>query len=192
MAKDSQRLELEFIEKARAQTGKDIPEWMTIIAASGLDKQAVIHKWLRDEHNLNYMQATFLVGIYLNDGKPVYDYDVLFAKLFAGKEHLQPLYQTLAGALQTRLPEAEFIPTKAYVSIEGKRCFACATLTKTSIRFGLDLGALPFDGYTQKAKSLGAMPNLTHMIEITDAAQVDERLVGFAAQAYAEAHGPKA
>jgi len=165
---------------------------MTVIAATGIDKQAVIHKWLRDEHKLNYAQATFLVGMYLNDGTPVYDYDVLFAKLFVGKEQLQPLYQTLAGALQTRLPEVEFIPTKAYVSIEGKRCFACATLTKTTIRFGLDLGAMPFDEYTQKAKSLGAMPNLIHMIEITDAAQVDDRLLGVAAQAYAEAHGTKA
>ena len=44
MAKDSQRLELDFIEKAHNQTGKAIPEWMTVIAASGLDKQAVIHK----------------------------------------------------------------------------------------------------------------------------------------------------
>ena len=44
MAKDSQRLELEFIEKVPNQTGKAIPEWMTVIAASGLDKQAVIHK----------------------------------------------------------------------------------------------------------------------------------------------------
>ena len=129
--------------------------------------------------------------MYLNDGKPVYDYDVLFAKLFAGKEHFKSLYQTLAGALQTCLPEVEFIPTKAYVSIEGKRCFACATLTKTSIRFGLDLGAMPFDEYTQKAKSLGTMPNLTHMIEIMDAAQVDDHLLGFAVQAHAEAHSTK-
>ncbi len=192
MAKDSQRLEQEFIETVKEKTGHTIPVWMTTIAATGLNKQTAIHKWLRDEHQLNYLQATMLTGIYLNGGQPVYDYDVLFARLFDGKAHLQPVYQALENALQARLPGAEFIPTKAYVSIEGKRCFACATLTKSSLRFGLDLGAQPFDDYTQKAKSLGAMPNLTHMIELTDPAQIDDRLLSAAAQSYANAHATKA
>jgi hypothetical protein len=191
MAKDSQRLEQEFIETAQEKTGKDIPEWMAVIRASGLEKQAAIHKWLREEHPLNYMQATFLTGIYLNDGKPVYDYEALFTKLFDGKAHLIPIYTALENTLRSRLPDAEFIPTKTYVSIEGKRCFACATLTKNSLRFGLDLGDRPFDDYTQKAKSLGAMPNLTHMIELTDAGQVDDALLDMAEEAYAQAHRAK-
>lgn len=191
MAKDSQRLEQEFIASAKEKTGKDLAEWMAVIGATGLEKQTIIHKWLRETHALNYIQATILTGIYLNDGKPVYDYDVLFARLFDGKAHLMPIYAALESALHNRLPDAEFIPTKAYVSIEGKRCFACATLTKNALRFGLDLGDRPFDDYTQKAKSLGAMPNLTHMIELTDAAQVDDSLLDMAEQAYAQAHCAK-
>jgi hypothetical protein len=188
MAKDSQRLEQEFIATAREKTGRDVPEWMTIISTSGLDKSNALIKWLKDEHKLNHLQANFLTGIYLNGGQPVYDYDVLFAKLFDGKNGLQALYRTLESAIQKTLPEAEFIPTKAYVSIEGKRCFACATLTKQNIRVGLDLGDRPFDDYTQRAKSLGAMPNLTHMVEITDPVQIDDRLLDFVQQAYDRAH----
>jgi hypothetical protein len=191
MAKDSQRLEQEFIATAQQKTGRDVPEWMSVIQTSGLDKPNAILKWLKEEHKLNHLQANFLSGIYLNDGKPVFDYDVLFKKLFEGKEDLLPLYQTLETSIASTLPEAEFIPTKAYVSIEGQRCFACATLTKKNIRVGLDLGEEPFGEYTQKAKSLGAMPNLTHMVEIETPSEVNDRLLGYVQQAYQNAHKKK-
>jgi hypothetical protein len=189
MAKDSQRLEQEFIASARHNTGKDVPEWMTVIGAAGLERKPnTILNWLKTQHKLNHMQANFLSGLYLNDGQPVFDYEVLFAKLFYGKAQLLPLYQTLEKGIAARLLEAGFYPTKAYISIEGKRCFACATLTKHNIRVGLDLGDKPFDDYTQKAKSLGAMPNLTHMVEVADPSQVNDQLLGFVEQAYHRVH----
>lgn len=188
MAKESQRLEQEFIASAHQKTGKDIPEWMTIIGASGLDKPNAILKWLKETHSLNHMQANFLSGIYLNDGKPVYDYEVLFANLFKDKADLLPLYRQLEKSIQSYLSEAEFIPTKSYVSIEGKKCFACATLTKKNIRVGLDLGDMPFGEVVQKAKSLGAMPNLTHMVEIAALPDVNDELIGYVEQAYKRVH----
>jgi hypothetical protein len=189
MAKDSQRLEQEFIASAREKTGKDVPEWMAVIQSSDLDKPNAILNWLKAEHKLNHMQANFLSGIYLNDGKPVFDYEVLFQKLFDGKDDLMSMYRALESSIKKSLPDdVELIPTKAYISIEGKRCFACATLTKKNIRVGLDLGDTPFDDYTQKAKSLGAMPNLTHMVEIQAPADVDARLAGFMQKAYDNAH----
>jgi hypothetical protein len=188
MAKDAQRLEQEFIASAREKTGRDVPEWMTVIGTTGLDKPNAILKWLKENHKLNHLQANMLAGIYMNGGQPVYDYDALFAKLFDGREHLRRLYEALQSGIAQQVPEAEFIPTKTYVSIEGKRCFACATLTKNNIRVGLDLGDLPFDDYVQKAKSLGAMPNLSHMVEIDGPSQVDERLLGYVSRAYARAH----
>jgi hypothetical protein len=189
MARESQRLEQEFITAARDKTGKDVPEWMGVIRTSGLDKPNAILNWLKTEHKLNHMQANFLSGIYLNDGKPVFDYEVLSQKLFDGKEGLLPLYRKLEKEIQSGLPDdVDLIPTKAYVSIEGKRCFACATLTKKTIRVGLDLGDTPFDEYVQKAKSLGAMPNLTHMVEIQNEPDVNVRLMGYMRQAYQNAH----
>jgi hypothetical protein len=188
MAKDAQRLEQEFIATAKEKTGRDIPEWMAIIDETGLNKPNAILKWLKETYSLNHLQSNILSGIYLNGGQPVFDYDVLFAKLFDGKAHLKPVYDSLQSGIAKQVPVAEFIPTKAYVSVEGKRCFACATMTKNSIRVGLDLGDTPMDGYVQKARSLGAMPNLTHMVEITEASQVDDRLLGYVEQAYANAH----
>jgi predicted transport protein len=188
MAKDSQRLEQEFIATVQEKTGKSLQDWLDIIGQSGLDKPNAILKWLKDNHQLNHLQANLLSGIYLNDGEPVFNHEKLFQKLFADKGHLLPLYEALQQAIAGQLSDTEFIPTKAYVSIEAKRCFACATLTKNNIRVGLDLGDLPFDDYTQKAKSLGAMPNLTHMVEISEAHQINKQLIDFVKQAYRNAH----
>lgn len=188
MAKESERLEREFIASAREKTGRDVTEWMRVIAASGQTKPNAILNWLKQTHNLNHMQANFLSGIYLNDGKPVFDHKVLFARLFDGKESLLPVYTTLESAVSQQVSDALFIPTKGYVSIEAKRCFACATLTKVAIRVGLDLGDTPFDAYVQKARSLGAMPNLTHMVEIVTPADVTAQLTDYVQQAYNNAH----
>jgi hypothetical protein len=188
MAKDSQRLEQEFIAKCRENTGRDLAEWMKIIEKTGLDKPNAILKWLKDEHKLNHLQANFLSGIYLNDGKPVYDYEVLFANLFKGKDNLLPIYRALETLIQSRLSDVELVPTKAYISIEGKKIFACATPMKTTMRIGLDLGDTPFGEKVQKAKGLGAMPNLTHMVEISQLSQVNDELAGFVVQAYDRVH----
>jgi hypothetical protein len=164
---------------------------MQVIGSSGETKPNAILNWLKQTHDLNHMQANFLSGIYLNDGKPVFDHKVLFAKLFEGKAGLLDVYRPLEQAIEKKLPDALFIPTKTYISIEAKRCFACATLTKNTIRVGLDLGTMPFDNYVQKARSLGAMPNLTHMVEISAAADVNTDLIGYVQQAYTNAHKPK-
>jgi hypothetical protein len=191
MAKESERLEREFIASVRQKTGKDLTEWMSVISSSGESKPNAILNWLKQTHNLNHMQANFLSGIYLNDGKPVFDHQVLFAKLFEGKQLLLSVYRPLERAVQNQIPDALFIPTKTYISIEAKRCFACATLTKNTIRVGLDLGDLPFDDYLQKARSLGAMPNLTHMVEITTPTDVNDNLITYVQQAYNNAHRSK-
>lgn len=188
MARENQRYEQEFIATAKEKTGKDVPEWMAVVKGSHLDKMSVIVKWLKETHKLNHSQAAFIAGIYLNDGQPVYDYERLFANLFAGKDTLLPLYCALEDRLKTVVPEAVCVPTKTYISIEGKRCFACATMTSKNIRVGLDLGDKPFDSYVQKARSLGAMPNLTHMIEVNQTTDVNDELIGYVRQAYDRVH----
>jgi hypothetical protein len=99
MAKDSQRLEQEFIATVQEKTGKSLQDWLDIIGQSGLDKPNAILKWLKDNHQLNHLQANLLSGIYLNDGEPVFNHEKLFQKLFADKGHLLPLYESLQQAI---------------------------------------------------------------------------------------------
>ncbi len=73
MAEDAQRLEQEFITNAKAQTGHDVVEWMTIIGAAGLDEPKVIQQWLQDTHDLDEVHAALLAGIFLNGGRPLHE-----------------------------------------------------------------------------------------------------------------------
>lgn len=90
MARGSQERELEFIENAKETTGYSVEEWMSVIEGEGLEPKAnTILKHLKANHGLNHLQANYLSGIFLNDGKPVYNYEVLFANLFEiGRAHV--------------------------------------------------------------------------------------------------------
>ena len=188
MAKDSQAIEQEFIDTVVEKTGHTLAEWMDIIRSTGLSKSKEIHTHLKDNYPLNYAQATFLMGIYMNDGQPVYNPQVLFAKLFDGKQALLPIYEAFKAQVNSQLPSVVFAPTKSYISIEDKKIFACATMTPKLMRVGLDLGDIPFGEYVQKAKSLGAMPNLTHMIEVSSVNNVNNTLIQYVQQAHKRNH----
>ena len=189
MAKEARELEQAFITSLADETGAGLDEWMRRLEAAGLQKNNEIVKWLKSEKEFNHMQASMLAGIFLNDGEPVFHYPTLFRKLFAGKEQQRPLYDAIAAKLHAAMPGILFIPTKTYVSIEDERVFGCAKINKTNIRVGLDLGDEPFGDYVRKGVGLGAMPNITHMIELKDTAQIDDRLAAFSRQAYDRAHG---
>ena len=189
MAKEARELEQAFLNSLAEESGADLAEWMRTLESANLQKNNEIVKWLKNETDFNHMQATMLAGIYLNGGEPVFHYPTLFRKLFAGKEKQRPLYDAIAAALQSTLPSMLFIPTKTYVSLEDERVFGCAKINKTNIRVGLDLGEEPFGDYVRKGVGLGAMPNITHMIELKDLAQIEDRLAAYARQAYERAHG---
>jgi hypothetical protein len=42
------------------------------IAKAGIGKRNSVIKWLKNENNFGHMHANLLMGIYANDGKPVY------------------------------------------------------------------------------------------------------------------------
>ncbi len=189
MAKEARELEQAFLNSLSEETGASLREWMATLESAGLKKNNEIVKWLKGEQAFNHMQASMLAGIFLNGGEPVFHYPTLFKKLFTGKEKQRPLYDAIAAELQGALPSILFIPTKTYVSLEEERVFGCAKINKTNIRVGLDLGDEPFGEYVRKGVGLGAMPNITHMIELKDAAQIDDRLAACIRQAYQRAHG---
>lgn len=189
MARGSQEREQHFIDTAQTETGHTISEWMDIVQSAGLaPKTQTILKHLKANHDLNHMQANFITGIYLNDGKPVYDYAVLFANLTDGKDKLLPTYEALEEKVTARYDDVVFVPTKAYVSIEGEKIFGCAKFTAKSIRYGLDLGDMPMEGIVQKAKGLGAMPNITHMIELKSTDDITDEVLQLTDIAFKRVH----
>ena len=134
MAKQAREFEQEFLATLEATTGQTLSGWMDTIRESGETKTNAIIKWIKASYPLNHRQASMLAGIFLNDGKPFYDYEVMFARLFeGGKAAQQPLYDHLQQAIAGAVPQAEFIPTKTYISIEAERVFGL-TLTNSAGR----------------------------------------------------------
>jgi len=72
MTKTSQEIEQEFINRLKSFSGKDLDSWLTVLKKSSIEKRNDIIKWLKAEHNFGHMNASLLVGIFLNAGKPVY------------------------------------------------------------------------------------------------------------------------
>lgn len=188
MAKGAQEIEQQFIVTAKEETGRNLDEWITYLKSTSLSKTNEIIAHIKSEFKLNHMQASMLAGIYLNDGKPVHDYATLFAKLFENRDEVMPIYEKVVSVIQSVLPDSVvLIPTKSYVSVEDERVFGCIKLNKANVRVGLDLER-PFDETVIEAKGLGAMPNISHMVELTSADDINGRLGKLLLEAYNNRH----
>jgi predicted transport protein len=179
--KTSQDYENEFLTTIVEATGRDLPAWLDIIKAGGIMKTPDITKWLKTDYKLNHSQARMLAGIYKNDGKPVYASDnLLIDALFAGKEDKRPLYDALEARVRSLFPDVQVVPTKSYMSFRDDREFAVATITSKEIRVGMDLADDFATGDVVKlAKSLGAMPRISHMVELHSASDINTDLDGY-------------
>lgn len=174
-----------FFEQAKTETGYSVEEWMGLIRESGMTKHNDIREWVKSTHGLDHMKATFLAFIFENGGKPAFNPDELIDALFSGKPEVRALYDALRIAMKESHPLVRFVPKKTYVSLDGEKVLGCATPTKDGVlRVGLDLGDMAFEGRVLKAKSLGAMPNVTHMVEVRASSDIDAGLMDLLGIAY--------
>jgi hypothetical protein len=199
MAKDERpnerQEESEFLEGLKARTGRDLGEWMAAIASQGFSDKNEIIDWLRAQ-GLPFARASWLERIHRNGGRPIH----------AGAKPAAPVPDAgaRAPAIETRAAprlQAEERPPAAPSDRQQKNdvAAAAAELEKllaaakgyrplyhhleaeirraVEIRLGLNLGDRPFDAQVQKAKLRGPGPAITHMVVLTDARQVDARLL---------------
>ena len=186
--KSSADYEKEFINSILEKTGKSLNAWMNEIKQTSLSKTKEITKWAKMQ-KLNHMQATFLAGIYLNDGKATLaDTSALENKLFATKEEWKPVFEKLKKELKETIPEVSITSTKTYLEFKGKKLFAMAKIMKSMVRVGMDLGELPFDKYVMKGKGLGAMPRISHMVEVKSIDDINSKILQYLQLAYTRVH----
>lgn len=183
--KTSKDYEEEFLSSIKEKTGNDLKGWMNILKSADLKKTKESVEWLKKEKGVNHMQATFLAGIFLNDGKPVYqDTGNLLDALFVKKESMQPVYNELEKKMKSEFNDLEIVPTKTYISFRAGREFAVAAIKPKEIRVGMDLGEEKFDDYVLKAVSLGAMPRISHMVIVKDKTELTDKLFKKVKDAY--------
>lgn len=189
MAKTSGDFELEFIQTAKEKTGKSLEQWLALVKPTGFTKQMEILNWLKKDHELNHMQASFVAGIYLNKGKPVYqNEDNLMENQFSKSEAIRPLFDFIADKILKKFPDTQLIPKKTYLSFTASREFAAINIKPKEIRLGLDLGDTVFTETLQKAKLTGPMPRISHMLIITTKEQFDNQVTNLLQQSYDRTH----
>lgn len=189
MAKTSGEFEQEFIQTAKEKTGRTLEQWLPVVKKSGLTKQMEITNWLKAEHKLNHLQAQLLAGLYLNNGKPVYQNEAsLLDNQFAKCEEMRPLFNAVSEMILKQFPDAQLIPKKTYVSFTATREFAAINIKPKEIRLGIDLGDMAFHDTIQKTKLSGPMPRISHMAVITDIKQFDKKLIEYIQLSYNRTH----
>lgn len=178
MAKSSQDIEKEFIDGIKSSTGNNLQNWLKAIKASGIEKRNDLIKWLKEHQNFGHMNASLLIGIYLNNGKPVYgSSDDLLETQLSKYEEFRPLYEYVSKQILNEFPEARLIPKKTYLSFTAKREFAAINIKSKEIRLGMDLGDKSFDTTFEKAKLTGPMPRISHMVMIRDAHDFNQKVI---------------
>lgn len=187
--KTSGEFEKEFMNGLKDETGKDLAAWLKIVDDCGTKKRNEVIAWLKGEHKFNHMQASLLAGIHANGGKAVYQStDNLLDAQFAKSEDMRSLYDAFVGFIATNFPAATVLPKKTYVSVLENREFGALNIKKGELRVGLDLGERAFDSKVEKAKLTGPMPRISHMVVVTDAAQLDSNLADLLNQSHARCH----
>lgn len=71
MSKDFEDKEREFLETLKADTGRDLAEWMEAISNQGLPHRNDVIDWLRLQGFI-FSRASWLERIHANDGRPIY------------------------------------------------------------------------------------------------------------------------
>lgn len=187
--KTSEDYEREFIQACEEKTGRALEAWMAILKDTNFSKLKETTDYLKTDHGVTHMNAGFIAGIYLNGGKPVYDTSGLFNAHFEKYPDKRPMYDKLEAIVKAHFPEVQVVGTKGYISFRNKKEFAVAKINKGNMRIGMDLGDRPFDDAVEKAKSLGTMPRISHMVEVTTEDQVTDNLLPLLQEANSRVNG---
>lgn len=115
---------------------------------------------------------------------PAGDIDALLAKAKA----YRPLAQHVLAKIKSVRPAANFTARESAVAIGDPNVFAALGISAKELRLHLALGEHPFDEVVRKGQAgggLGKGEALTHMLVLTDARQIDQRLLDLVALAKA-------
>jgi hypothetical protein len=179
------------LQNIQTRTGKTLDELFALIRESGLSKHGQILQMLKSDLGMGHGDANALAGAYLNSGEAggapagaASPDDVLGAIYFGPKAGLRPIHEKLMAAF-TALGPFEVAPKKGYVSLRRKKQFATVgPTTRTRVDVGLNMKGVPA---TERLIELPAGGMCQYRVSLTDAGEVDEELMAWAAQAYASA-----
>jgi predicted transport protein len=203
MAKSPEEMVVTMINNLKANTGKTLPQWLKVAAASKLARHGELVTFLKTEHGVTHGYANLIVSKYLEGVKnpggkgaggtraggpaSAAGGDDLLAAQYAGdKAALRPIYDALAKHLRKFGADVEFAPKKTYVSLRRNKQFALIQpSTKTRVDVGINLKGRAAEDRLEASGSFNSM--VSHRVRVTDVSQVDAPLIDWLRQAYEQA-----
>ena len=179
------------LKNIQSKTGKSLAELGQIAQASGLTKHSELRELFKRELGLGHGDANALVHALVNpDGARAAQAqgatpDAVLAEIYAGpKADLRPIHDKLMQGINA-FGDFEVAPKKGYVSLRRKKQFAMiGPATKTQVEVGINAKGLP------AAERLTVVPPggmCNYKIRLSDPAEVDDELITWLQQAYANA-----
>jgi predicted transport protein len=187
MSTDVQKAIENQLKNIEASTGKSIAEWTQIIKSSGLEKHGELVSMLKTTYSLGHGNANTLVHTAKQSHADVPGNETdWLEEQYKGKENLRPLYEAIVSKVQTFGNDVELSPKKTYMSLRRKKQFAIIQpSTKTRIDLGLNIKGVKPEGILEAGGSWNSM--CTHRIRLEEGAVIDDALVEWMKQAYAQA-----
>jgi hypothetical protein len=172
-----------YIDTIREKTGLGPDDFKKLAEEKGLlsgdVKAGPIVAWLAEDYGLGRGHAMALVAT-MKPTRVVDKFDDPMDAHFSGaKAHWRPTFD----ALIAQLDGVTLAFTNSYVSLlKGKAKFAIVAVTGERLDVGIKLKGVDPEGRFEASGSWNSM--VTHRVRVSDAAQVDDELVGWLRRAY--------
>ena len=179
------------LKNIQSKTGKSLDELNAVLRKSGFSKHGELRDMLKRDLGLGHGDANTLVHFFLKsvgDGAPQAagaTIDDVINEIYAGaKAPLRPIHDRLMADIGKFGP-FEIAPKKGYVSLRRKKQFAMiGPATNTRVEVGLNMKGLPG---TERLVLLPPGGMCQYKVKVTEAAEVDQELIGWIKQAYESA-----
>jgi len=184
MGKSPEEMAQSMIANLKEKTGKTLPQWLKIAAASKLAKHGEIVKHLKTEHGMTHGFANLVAQQHLAQGKPEAGADDLVATQYKGaKEGLRPIYDAVTEMVTKLGSDVAVSPKKAYVSYRRSKQFALIQpSTKDRVDLGINLKGTAAGKRLEASGSFNAM--VSHRVRLTRKSEVNAELKAWLKKAY--------
>jgi hypothetical protein len=175
-----------------AKTGRSLDEWIALIKTRGPKGEAARRGWLKKEHNLGTNHARWLAERAegkgeLGDPDEYLEVAERYVEdmFTGGKAGLRPIYDALLKVGLSAGTDIKACPCKTIVPLYRNHVIAqIKPTTRTRIDFGLALGATKAPKRLVDTGGFKKGDRITHRIEVTSPADIDDELKRWLKKAY--------
>lgn len=172
-----------MIDNLPLNTGLSLPEWFSVLAASGLDKHTALMEHLKNEYGISHGFANGIVLLYRDQGVDQSDTALVDAQYAGAKAGLRPILDALIESVSGFGRDINIAPKRTSVSLRRTKQFALIEAASAKrLQLGINLGDT---APTDRLLVAGGM--CTHKVSVTTVAEVDAELLDWLRAAYERA-----